>query len=248
MKALIIKIIQLRNPSFTFSTETDGRMVLSFISHTTFSLLRGLKVLLLGKVPKGLLLGQGVSFRYAHKISFGRFVKLGDRVSLQALGQEGIRLGDNVSIGDFGKVVVSTTLSQIGKQIRIGNNVGIGEYAYLGGAGGLTIGDDCIVGQYFSCHPENHNFHAVDTPIRHQGVSRSGISLGKDCWVGAKVTLLDGVSVGDHSVIAAGAVVTRSFPSYSVIAGVPARLIKTRNSGILGKDPSTTSPTLIAAS
>jgi len=225
MKAFITSIIRLRNPGFTFSKAVDSRMLFSFFASTARSLLRGLWVLLLGKLPKGIMLGSGVSFRHAHKISFGRFLKLGDRVSLQALGQEGISFGDNVSIGDYSKVVVSTTLNQIGAYIRIGHNVGIGEYAYLGGAGGLTIGDDCIIGQYFSCHPENHNFGAMDLPIRHQGVSRAGIALGKDCWVGAKVTLLDGVRIGNHSVIAAGAVVTRSFPAYSVLGGVPARLI-----------------------
>lgn len=229
MKNLITLIIRSRNPNFAFAPEVDNRMVFSFLRHTGCSLLRGLRVLLLGKLPKGLLLGRGTSFRYAHKISFGRFLKLGDRVSLQALGRDGIHLGNNVSIGDYGKVVVSTTLNKLGKYIHIGNNVGIGEYAYLGGAGGLTIGDDCIIGQYFSCHPENHHFGDPETPIRHQGVSRAGITLGKDCWVGAKVTLLDGVSVGDHSVIAAGAVVTRSFPAYSVIGGVPARVIKVRS-------------------
>ncbi len=248
MKALITSIIRLRNPAFTFSQEVDSRMVISFLLATGFSLLRGLKVLLWGKLPKGMLLGRGVAFRHFHKISFGRFVKLGHRVCLQALGREGIQLGNNVSIGDYSKVVVSTTLNHIGRYIRIGNNVGIGEYAYLGGAGGLSIGDDCIIGQYFSCHPENHQFNAPEALIRHQGVSRSGIRLGKDCWVGAKVTLLDGVTVGDHSVIAAGAVVTKSFPAYSVIGGVPARVLKTRDSGTTRQGAyALTSPLTIAS-
>jgi len=245
MKKLITSLIRLRNPGFAFATEVDNRMVFSFLLSTGRSLLRGLRVLPAGKLPKGLMLGRGVSFRYQHKIRFGRFLKLGHRVSLQALGRGGISFGDNVSIGDFSKVVVSTTLHNIGQYIRIGHNVGIGEYAYLGGAGGLTIGDDCIIGQYFSCHPENHDFEDQGTPIRHQGVSRAGISLGKDCWVGAKVTLLDGVHIGDHSVVAAGAVVTKSFPAYSVLGGVPARLIKTR--GNLPR-PSLLSPQLTPVS
>ena len=228
MKALLTSIIRFRNPDFAFSREVDNRMVISFLYQTTLACLRGLRVVLLGKRPRGLLLGRGTSFRYAHKISFGRFLKLGDRVRLEALGHEGITLGNNVSIGDYGKVVVSTTLNHIGRYIRIGNNVGIGEYAYLGGAGGLTIGDDCIIGQYFSCHPENHHFGETHIQVRHQGVSREGITLGNDCWVGAKVTLLDGVSIGDHSVVAAGSVVTRSFPAYSVLGGVPAKVLKTR--------------------
>lgn len=211
-------------------------MVFSFFCRTGFSMLRGLRVFLLGKRPKGLLLGKGVSFLYSHKISFGRFVKLGNQVSLQALGQAGITMGNNVSVGDYGKLVVSTTLDQPGAHIRIGNSVGIGEFAYLGGAGGLTIGDDCIIGQYFSCHPENHHFQRTDLPIRHQGVRRQGISVGNDCWIGSKVTLLDGVSIGAHSVVSAGAVVTKSFPAYSVLAGVPARVIKVR------KPPATFTP------
>jgi len=228
MKALLSRLIRLRNPDFSFSPDVDNRMVLSFLSHTGFSLLRGLRVLLLGKLPKGLLLGRGVSFQYAHKISFGRFLKLGRQVSLQALGRDGISLGNNVSIGAYSKLVVSTTLNHLGRYIRLGNNVGIGEYAYLGGAGGLTIGNDCIIGQYFSCHPENHHFNQPDLPIRLQGVSRKGIIIGNDCWIGTKVTVLDGVRIGAHSVVSAGAVVTKSFPAYSVLAGVPARVIKTR--------------------
>ncbi|TXF85966.1 acyltransferase [Neolewinella aurantiaca] len=248
MKSLFTSIIRLRNPAFAFSDDIDSRMIISFLLATAALLLRGLKVLLRGKLPKGLMLGRNVSFRHLHKISFGRLVKLGDQVRLQALGREGIRLGNNVSIGDYSRVIVSTTLGNIGRYIRIGDNVGIGEHAYLGGAGGLSIGDDCIIGQYFSCHPENHNFDALEPLIRHQGVSRSGIRLGKDCWVGAKVTILDGVNIGDHCVIAAGAVVTRSFPAYSVIGGVPAKLLKERATTFpSGNDDAPVTPLILAS-
>ncbi|MGK0384074.1 MAG: acetyltransferase-like isoleucine patch superfamily enzyme [Bacteroidia bacterium] len=166
---------------------------------------------------------------------FGKFLKLGDQVLLSGLGQEGIALGNNVSIGDFSRVVVSTSFNNIGKFIRIGNNVGIGEYAYLGGAGGLNIGDDCIVGQYFSCHPENHNFQHLDELVRHQGVTRKGIEIGDNCWIGSKVTILDDVTIGEGCVIAAGSVITKNFPANSVIGGVPAKIIRNRNSFIKTK-------------
>ena len=137
-----------------------------------------------------------------------------------------VELGNNVRVGAFSQVVASTSFNQIGEFIRIGNNVGIGEFAYLGGGGGLEIGDDCIIGQYFSCHPENHNYAKPDELIRHQGVERKGIKIGKNCWIGSKVTILDGVTIGDNCVIAAGAVVTKSMPSNSVIGGVPARVLR----------------------
>ena len=153
---------------------------------------------------------------------------MGNDVSISALGKEGVFFGNNVGIGDFSRVIVSTSLNDIGSYIKIGNNVGIGEFAYLGGAGGLEIGDDCIVGQYLSCHPENHNYQNKEDLIRHQGVSRKGIKIGANCWIGSKVTFLDGVEVGSGSVIAAGSVVTKSFPDNSVIGGIPAKLIKIR--------------------
>ena len=64
--------------------------------------------------------------------------------------------------------------------------------------------------------------------IRLQGVKRTGIKIGKNCWIGAKVTILDGVTIGDGCIVAAGAVVNSSFPDNSVIGGVPARLLKQR--------------------
>ncbi|MCG8310081.1 MAG: acyltransferase, partial [Cytophagales bacterium] len=124
---------------------------------------------------------------------------------------------------------VSTSMENPGRFIKIGNNVGIGEFAYLGGGGGLEIGDDCIAGQYFSCHPENHNFSDPDVVIRLQGVSRRGIKIGSNCWIGSKVTILDGVTLGKGCVLAAGSVVTRSFPANSIIGGVPAKLIRKRD-------------------
>lgn len=229
MKKLLTSIIRRRNPAFCFDPALDQRMLLQFACEQAWQMLRGCRLLLALRAPRGAMLGPGVTFFAVHKVRWGRFLRLGAHVRLSALGKEGITLGRHVGIGAYSRLIVSTSLNDLGAFIRIGDHVGIGEYAYLGGAGGLEIGSDCIIGQYFSCHPENHAYHDLAQPIRHQGVQRLGIRIGRDCWIGSKVTVLDGVQLGDGCVVAAGAVVTRSFPPFSVIGGVPARLLKTRN-------------------
>lgn len=229
MKAIVEKIIRLRNKTFFIDSCLDSGAILQLIWIQLWSFFRGLKVLFFLKNPKGMLLGKRVGFFNISKIKWGKFLRLGNDVYVSALGRQGVEFGNNVSIGAFSRIIVSTSFNKIGEIIKIGNNVGIGEFAYLGGSGGLEIGDECIIGQYLSCHPENHHYDILDISIRHQGVSRKGIKIGKNCWIGSKVTILDGVEIGNGCVLAAGSVITKSFPENSIIGGVPAKLLKTRN-------------------
>ncbi len=228
MKRLIQQIVKVRNPNFKFDESLNGHNLTEFAINQVLAIVRGCFILFRFKLPKFMLRGRNVHFIACSRIKYGRFLKLGNNVTLSGLGKKGLSIGNNVGIGSFSNVIVSTSLNNIGKGITICNNVGIGEFAYLGGAGGLTIGSNCIIGQYFSCHPENHNYHNLSTLIRHQGVNRKGIEIQSNCWIGSKVTILDGVSVGEGSIIAAGAVLTQSFPANSVIGGVPAKLLKKR--------------------
>ncbi|MCZ8285191.1 MAG: acyltransferase [Bacteroidia bacterium] len=226
MKTIIEKIIKARNPNFSFDQELNAFALHQFILTQVLALFRGLRLILFLKRPSGMLLGKHVRFFNLPRITWGNFLKLGDHVYISALGKKGVSFGDNVGIGAYSRIVLSTSLNQLGEFIKIGNNVGIGEFAYLGGAGGLDIGDDCIIGQYLSCHPENHNYDKPDTLYRLQGVNRKGIKIGKNCWIGSKVTILDGVTIGDNCIIAAGSVVNKSMPDNAVIGGVPAKVIK----------------------
>lgn len=74
----------------------------------------------------------------------------------------------------------------------------------------------------------NHGIDSLDIPIRAQAHTSKGVEIGSDVWIGTHAVILDGCNIGDHSVIAAGAVVTKSFPEYSIIGGNPARLIRDR--------------------
>ena len=229
MKQLLETWVRRRNPHFAIHPAVPLGWLLGFAGRTALSLLRGaVRLGLRGRNSRGAMLGRGVSLQYLSGIRFGRFLKLGDQVRLSGLGTGGLILGDNVSLGAFSQVIVSTSLQDPGAFIQLGQRVGIGEFAYLGGAGGLRIDDDCIVGQYFSCHPENHVHADLEQPIRLQGVTRRGIHIGANCWIGSKVTVLDGVQIGEGCVVAAGAVVTKDVPARSVVAGVPAKVISRR--------------------
>lgn len=244
MKFWLERLIRFRNPAFRFSPALTDALIVAFCWQQLLALIRGSRVLLRGRHPRWMLRGKGVQFFNLAQIRWGRFLKLGDHVYCSAISTDGIALGDNVSIGAFSRLIVATTLDKPGRFIRIGNRVGLGEFAYLGGAGGLTIGDDCIIGQYFSCHPENHCFDRLEVPIRLQGVERKAITIGRNCWIGSKVTILSGVSIGEGSVVAAGAVVTHSFPPNSVIGGVPARLLRMRTDTQSAYRPATSVPAI----
>jgi acetyltransferase-like isoleucine patch superfamily enzyme len=110
----------------------------------------------------------------------------------------------------------------------MGNNVGINSQCYIAGQGGIVIGDDVDIGPQVKIFSENHNFSDKSIAIRTQGVKRIGVQIGKDCWIGSGVTILDGVEVGQGSVVAAGSVVTANVPVNCIVAGVPAKVIKTR--------------------
>ena len=180
---------------------------------------------------KLIFVGSGVELRNRRFIRFGRAVTLGKGVVIDGLARDGVVIGDGVNIGSYTVIEASGIITNLGKGIQIGEYSGIGGFSFIGGAGGVVIGKNVIMGQCVSFHPENHVFSRTDIPIRLQGVTRQGIKVDDDCWIGAKVTFLDGADVGRGCVIGAGAVVRGIIPPYSIAAGVPARVIKSRKEG-----------------
>ena len=122
----------------------------------------------------------------------------------------------------------SGSISAIGKGLRIGSNTGIGNDCFFGAAGGIEIGSDVVMGQNVRFHAENHVYSDPLKLIKEQGVSHKGIKVGNDCWIGAGAVFLDGATIGDGCVVGANTIVTGQFESFSVIVGVPARIIKKR--------------------
>ncbi len=163
-------------------------------------------------------------------IKFGKNCKLEENILIHSVSLNGLQFGDNVTLC-YGTIIRPTGYWQgnIGFGLKMGNNSSIGAYSYIGCSGQITIGNNVMIGQKVSIIAENHMFNSVDIPIQQQGVKNIGILIKDDVWIGTNATLLDGVTVGTGAVIAAGAVVTKDVPPYSIVGGVPAKLLKYRS-------------------
>lgn len=226
VKFISFIISKIKKEKFVLDERISSSYLIIFISSKIFDYLRfiiNFRSLKLGFIGKN-----SVVYSY-HQIKFGRNLQIDKECIINALSNEGITFGDSVSIQKRVIIECSGSLKLMGKGLKIGNNVGIGSNSFLGCAGGIEICDDTIIGNYVSFHSENHNFDRDDMPIRLQGVSHKGIKIGKNCWIGAKVTILDGTILGDGCVVAASAVLNgKEYPPNSIIGGVPAKVIKSR--------------------
>jgi acetyltransferase-like isoleucine patch superfamily enzyme len=179
-----------------------------------------------GGAPR--LCERGVIVHGRRNCRIGRWTILERGTTLRAHGGSGIQLGDGAVIGSFSILEVSSGLARNAGWIRIGNRTCLGDHSYVGGAGGVSLGDNVLCGQYVSFHSENHNFSDDGRLIREQGVTHLGIEVQDDCWIGAGATILDGVVIERGAVIGAGAVVTKSVSAFTIVGGVPARVIGSR--------------------
>ncbi len=178
---------------------------------------------------KGILfIGKRVKIKNKKKITFNGSATIEDGCFIEALSKGGIEIGNNFSLGRNSIIECTGVIRELGEKLIIGQNVGIAANAFIAMRGKVEIGDDTIFGPGVSIHAENHNFKDLDRTIRLQGATRKGIKIGKNCWIGSKVIILDGVNIGDNVIIGAGAVVTKDIPDYAIAAGVPAKIIKMR--------------------
>ena len=172
--------------------------------------------------------GRGVVVTDARRLRLSPGVTINDFCRLDCLGRVGITLGPGTTLRRGAQIEVTSTLEELAFGCRIGARVGIGEGTFLGAKGPLSIGDETNLGPGCRVIAENHSFADDVRPIREQAPSRRGISIGRDCWLGANVVVLDGCTVGDGAVMAAGAVVTTDVEPATLVAGVPARPLRRR--------------------
>jgi len=142
-------------------------------------------------------------------------------------GLRNISVGDDVHFGLFAQVYASGSGNEsikFGNTVFLNSNVMIN--ADLGGI--ITIGDNVLLGPNVVIRASNHRFLDREKPIIGQGHNGGKIIIGNDVWIGANVVILPEVTIGNGSIVAAGAVVTRDVEPYCIVAGVPAKKISER--------------------
>ena len=128
------------------------------------------------------------------------------------------------SLGDHSVVESFSCINNAVGDVVIGDHTRIGLHNTI--IGPVTIGQHVNLAQGIVVTALNHNYSIPDQRIDQQGVTTAAVTISNDCWIGANAVILPGVTIGEHSVVAAGAVVTKDVPSHSLVAGVPARIIK----------------------
>jgi acetyltransferase-like isoleucine patch superfamily enzyme len=234
LRTYVERLIQRlkHDPSYHLDPNLSTRTLLQILHYRGIAYGRGLWYRLwLRSSPGAIFVGDRVQLLFPQYIDVGHSVILEDHVVIDALSTNGVVLGDNVTIARNTTIKCTGVVRNKGVGIVIGSNSAVGAYSFLGAQGGIRIGSDVIMGPGVSLYAENHRYYEMDRPIRLQGESRQGIRIGDDCWIGGGSIILDGVDIGPGTVVAAGSVVTKNVEAYSVVAGVPARVLKNRQAG-----------------
>ena len=167
----------------------------------------------------------GVRLRFASHIRLGHGAYLDQGVYLHAC-PNGIEIGEGTFIMHHAELHVYNFRDISHSGIRIGRNCLISEFNVLRGQGGITIGDNVYTAPLVQMLAVNHVYEDPTRPIIEQGITAEGIAVEDNAWIGAGAVILDGVRIGEGAVVGAGAVVAEDVPPHTVVAGVPARVVK----------------------
>jgi acetyltransferase-like isoleucine patch superfamily enzyme len=158
-------------------------------------------------------------------ISLYYFMKYGCKVSTRAEVEFSpfLKIGRHSEIGSFTKIKASYGPLQIGKNCFIGAGCFIASHQ-----GGLLIGDDCLISPNVTILSSNYNYRRLDLPIRLQGCSSRGVTIGDNVWIGSGACILDGSHIGSGVIVTPNAVVSGKIPDNAIVQGNPAKIVFTR--------------------
>jgi acetyltransferase-like isoleucine patch superfamily enzyme len=199
--------------------------------------LRSVAYRLIMKLEGIVAIERGVRIRFADQIRLGKGVYLDESAYLHAC-PDGITIGENTLVMHHAELHVYNFRGLPHAGIRIGRDSLIGEFNVLRGQGGITIGDRVYTSPLVQMAAVNHVFSNPARSFVGQGITAQGIVVEDDVWIGAGAIVTDGVHIGHGAVVAAGAVVVEDVPAHTVVAGVPARVVKE----ISGEEPPPETP------
>lgn len=177
----------------------------------------------IGNRDPGVRIGTHVRLGSRRNIQLGRSARIGDFCRILAgAASSPIAIGDSTVIHDF------CVLRTFRGFIRLGRECSLNPYCVIHGDGGVTIGDFVRIAAHTTIVAAEHEFGRLDIPITLQGSTSHGVVIEDDVWVGANAVITDGVRIGSGSIVGAGAVVTKDVEPYTIVAGVPARLLRRR--------------------
>lgn len=229
-KVIEFLLSKVKKEKHVLSYPFSFRELFTIMFNKGFSVIRGLLLIKpFLKSSKGIVFAEkGAKIHFGHKVKTGSGLNLMKYSTINALSYKGVEIGNNFTLGKYAIIECTGVLRNVGSSLKIGNNVGINHYCFIGVRGDIEIGNDVIFGPRVNIFSENHNYDRTDIAIKHQGVTKDKTIIGNDVWIGANVSIMSGVTIGNGCIIAAGAVVTKDIPSYSIVGGVPAKIIKNR--------------------
>ncbi|MCQ2318702.1 MAG: acyltransferase [Bacteroidales bacterium] len=164
--------------------------------------------------------------RFGH---LGKGVRFGK--AFQCKGEEHISIGEKSVFGKNGRLMAYDNYrgEQFNPFIKIGRNCSIGERFHITAINGITIGDNLLTGAGLLITDNAHGTHDIGmldiAPIERPLASKGKVTIGNNVWFGENVSIMPGVNIGDGVTVAAGSVVTKDIPSYTIVAGIPAKAI-----------------------
>ena len=179
----------------------------------------------LGRFGDDTLVEARVRLQYPDRIQLGNGVRIASQVTLRANTDKasGIRIADGSTVHE------SVLIAANRGQVNIGRHSWIGPFCLVYGNGDVSIGDNVLVAGHSSINTVSHHFERCDIPINDQGIHCDPVRIEDDVWIGMNAVILQGITIGRGAIVGAGAVVTRDVPPWSIVTGVPARVIRQRS-------------------
>lgn len=186
--------------------------------------------LFLKKSGNGLAVGNGVTIRQPQRISFGKKVILDDYSLVNVRTKEEdirsdafVELGNYVYLGRY-----SIVSSKYGK-VKLGAACNIGAYSRIATQGFIEIGQSTLIASYVYIGGGNHGMDSDQAIMEQEMELKGGVSIGENCWIGTKATVVDGVKIGNNVIVGAHSLVREDIPDNAVVAGIPAKIIRMRS-------------------